>query len=188
RHEPQAPSQGAIDQLGAARVLHRASQRVVSEDGGGKLIGAGVESPLRARPVRVRVLNAGHLAVTIILLPAAPYHHSETSGRRAKVFKLSVWARMGPAFASRASASLAKRSGVRQLAAAFSGELARRLIGQGTAQRCRPASCPEQKRQQAAALQNPATNCYTGCLPVKRGSSRCARPQSPVRQLTDLRW
>jgi len=33
-------------------------------------------------------------------------------------------------------AQLAKRFGVRQLAAAFSGELARSLIGQSTAQRC----------------------------------------------------
>ena len=83
------------------------------------MIVAGVESPLRARPLRVRALNAAHLAVTIILLPGAPYHHSETSGRRAKVFKLSVWARIGSAFASRASAPLANSSGVRQLAAAF---------------------------------------------------------------------
>src|SRR5208337_372648 len=91
--------------------------RIVNEARVAELVGAAVEGPLRAEADRVGFLNAGHVAVTIILLPGAPYHHSETSGRRAKVFELSVWARIGSAFASRASAPSANSSGVRQLAA-----------------------------------------------------------------------
>src|SRR5208337_4201792 len=93
--------------------------RIVNEARVAELVGAAVEGPLRAEADRVGFLNAGHVAVTIILPPGAPYHHSETSGERAEFFKLSVRARIGSAFASRASAPLAKRSGVRQLAADF---------------------------------------------------------------------